>query len=250
MKKFVLAIFLIMAVLPVFAQDLKDPYEILRNELQSRGGKEKLESITSTRTSQTIEIKAQGQKFNQKDTSIFFNPDTSTVKIYQKTTSSRGSFVLGYNGETAWKIENGKFSLIEDEDEQENVEEKTKTPYDEYEYLNPESEYYSIKLKGVKKVKGRKCYYIRIKNKDKGITTKRYIDVETFDILKDIRTDKNGTTETLYSDYKTVDGFRNPYVKEILKVTYDSPEPVNYKIVVTLLEYNGTFDETIFEPQK
>ncbi len=250
MKKLVAALFILLLILPAMAEELKDPYEVLKKELELRGGKEKLESITSSETNQTIEIKAQGQKMNRTENSVFFRPDTSTVKFYQKTSSSRGDYLFGYNGEVAWKVENGEYSLIEDEEEKEDVEEKKESMYDQYEYLNPDSPYYSVKLKGIKKVSGRKCYYIRIKNKDKGITTKRYIDIETFDVLKDIRTDENGTRETKYSDYKTVDGFRNPYKKEVLVVSYDNPEPVNYKIIVTSLNFNRQIDESIFEPRE
>ena len=250
MKKLVIAIFLFIIILPVMAQDLKDPYEILRKELESQGGKEKLESIISTKTVKNVEIKSQGRTDNRTETIIFYKPDTTTFKLFQKFSTSRGDFISGYNGEVAWKIENGKYSLIEDEEEKEDVEDKKEALYDQYEYLNPDSKYYSVKFKGVKKVKGKECYYIRIKNKDKKITTKRYIDVETFDIVKNIRTDEDGTRETLYSDYRTVNGFRNAYVTESLILTYDNPEPVNYKVVVSSLSINGNIDQEVFEPKE
>lgn len=102
----------------------------------------------------------------------------------------------------------------------------------------------SIELAGKEEVEGVETYRVKMKKKD-GETINYYLSTEDYTLIKSLSPSETGgrkyELETLYSDFKLVNGVRIPYYR-IEKINGE----ISSEIFFEKVETNLVFDKTVF----
>jgi hypothetical protein len=165
------------------------------------------------------------------------------LRLRQETDFEIVSQISGDNGEVSWHVDaNGKLLIQRDENTLKARE--VRRLMSEYEYVNPESEYFTLTFDGVEKINGTGCYVLKITNTINKDIQMNYYDKSNFYLLKRIIIRPDNETQTTYSDFRKIDGFILPF-KEVIKAL-----PTNETVVVEYSSYDlePNIDLALFDP--
>ncbi|RQO31871.1 peptidase M16 [Taibaiella sp. KBW10] len=179
------------------------PQSVIAKYIDAIGGKAAMEGLKSLVTEGAAEAQGQQIKIVQKVVS----PDKYLMSVVvpgmgevQKITVSGTSGKMSSMGQSQDVPADMLGSFLEQADLQAD--------------LHPEKYGIKMSMKGVEKVEGADCYVVE-KVSDKGSKSVSYYDQKTNLLLKEVKTDASGTTQTtLFSDYKAVtggNGYKAPY---------------------------------------
>jgi len=203
-KLFVVGIIIFMAGVSVTAQTVD---EIIQKNLEARGGIDKITAIKSGKLSG--KILRQGMEIPI--TMWYVKPD----KIRTELTFSDKSMTFAYDGNIAWQISPFTGSTDPQEitgDMADNIKENIENfnePFIDYEKKG-----HKIEFTGKDELEGTEVLKLKLTLKSGKVNT-IFIDAETFIELKRVNVRNPGneeiTAESLYGDYKPVDGVMTPH---------------------------------------
>ncbi len=232
----ILALFVLTA--PTYSKTtLSDPYQILQKHFEAIGGLENLKAQATMYKEGRIIIEGAGLE------GMFKQWSERPLKLRQETDLKVVSEVSGDNGEASWHVDaNGK--LLIRRDEHTLKEREVRKLMEQYEYVNPESEFFTLTFEGVEKLEGSECYVVKIANSINKDIQVNFYDKSSFFLMKTQIIKPDNEVHVSYSDFRKVDGFAVPF-KEVVKVT-----PTNE---ITSVEYSTyrfgvKIDHTLFEP--
>ncbi|MDX1667425.1 MAG: hypothetical protein R3350_09360 [Saprospiraceae bacterium] len=233
MKKslFVLLGFLLMAA----SAQAQTVSEILENYFENSGGKEKWESLESTRMKGKMAM--QGMEFPGMVIAVPPNKQRVEVNVQGM------EIVQAYDGETAWWI-----NPMQGPDPQKMpavmAEAMTQQEF-ESPFINYEEKGHQLELLGTKEVEGAETYELKLTKAD-GQVQYYYFDSEYYVpiMVKTAITTgpaKGQEAETFLSDYQEIDGLMMPYFIET-KVGGQTIQ----KMTIDTIVLNETFEEAFF----
>lgn len=236
MKTFKIIVLLLLASAAIHAQTAD---EIIDKCINAMGGTEKLKSVQTMKT--ILKIKVQ----------VFELPVTM---IYKKDGSMRNESVMqgltivqAYNGKdkTGWTINpmmgDNKPHKMNDEQIQQITDNENQLDHPFLDFHNKGS---IAELIGKEDLDGDEVFKVMLIKKNGNIVY-YYIDAQSYIIWKQESIlkfkDKEEETETWFSNYKSEEGFTNPYTIE----NYDEGK-VTMQLSVEKIEYNPKVDDKIF----
>ncbi|MCP4706231.1 MAG: hypothetical protein GY865_16670, partial [candidate division Zixibacteria bacterium] len=237
-SKRVLLILFIIIILSVNlqAQDkLNDPYEIMLKSIEAIGGLDNLKKETSSYVESDISLGGLQGTINIWSMYPILQRQDLDLKVFKNSS--------GDNGEYKWSTDaNGKVQILKD-DELLKRRELSKLVAD-YDYLDRDSKTFKLHFKGVIKIEENDCYSILTGNNSNNDSSLTFINCKTFMTEKTIAYTPDDETQTLYSDYREIDGVKISFHQEITNL------PVNQKVSVQITKYesNPTIDPIVFEP--
>jgi len=214
-----------------------NPYEIMNNYYEAIGGLDKVKAEKTTHFEGTITIVGAGIEGTIDHWGVNLN------KYYQVIDLKVMKIISGDNGEFSWILDNnGKVQIQKDENtlNRRMVNELISN----YEFLNPESEYFQFEYEGIENIDGEDCYSIRRTNSINNDTLYEFYDIESYLLIKSIELQRTGESHTMFKDYKDVHGVLHPFIQE----TIDKTTNEQHILQITLYETNIEIDESIFYP--
>jgi hypothetical protein len=167
----------------------------------------------------------------------------SPLRLRQETDFEVMSEVSGDNGEVSWHVDaNGKLLIQRDENILKARE--VRRLMAEYEYLNPESEYFTVTFEGIEKVNDEDCYVVKVSNTINKDTQMNFYDKSSYYLLRTVIIRPDNETRITYSDFRTVDGFIFPYREVINELPTDETIRVEY----SRYDLSPAIDIALFEP--
>ncbi len=234
---------LVLALLPAggplaHAEDtLTDPYPILERYFAASGGLERLRAATATHSAGTLSI---GEL-------------RGTVEIWtKKPTCSRIETRLGVihtiqgdNGDFSWILDsNDKLQKTTKPDELTRQRRDIDRRVADYEYADRNSPVFTVALHGSEKLGETECHVIKISNRLNSDHHYYSIGAADFRLYRDIAMKGAESGETLYDDYRLVDGLLVPF--HTTEISYQSGQ--HAEIVVTAYDPNLDLPPGFFEP--
>ncbi|UCC45649.1 MAG: hypothetical protein JSU65_06945, partial [Candidatus Zixiibacteriota bacterium] len=218
------------------SQDLTDPYEILNNHFRSMGGLDRL------RAEQTLTFEG----------NISVAGLSGSIKVWvHKPDRSRAEVDLGIlkivqgdNGEYEWNVDsNGKLQKITEPDEAARKREQVTKLMTLYEYADPNSEVFSVIFRRLERVDTSECYVVDIGNNINRDVHTYYFDTDTYLLLKSQVFEGEDRRETLYYDYRDVEGLMVAFRHQETALQTGQVE------VVEIAEYvsNPVIEPTVFD---
>ncbi|MFH2055665.1 MAG: aspartyl protease family protein, partial [bacterium] len=219
------------------AAQLTDPYEVLQKNFEALGGLDKLKAEQSSYLEAELDLVGTGLK--------------GTVKVWQEMPQRKREEVdlvvfrstEGDNGKYAWEADaNDKVRIVKDESSLARREVERLLHL--YRYADPSAPEFTLELKGIDTVGTTACYVLRIANTINSDIRVVYIDASSFLLVKSVDTHPDEEIETLYSDYRDIDGVLHPFRQEMTVL------PNNQVIALTVTEFqvNPEIDIALFEP--
>ena len=213
--------------------------EIIGKVISARGGLEKIRAVQSQRLTGTIYF---GPELYGPFLAEFKRPG----KMHNEVTIQNKTVLRTFNGKDSGWIVN---PFAGKESPEPMTQEDIKAVLGEADFDGPlidaKSKGISIELDGMDKVEGHDAYKLKVKHKDGQVSSYSF-DAKTFLLAKWTGTDSvNGQTvtrETLFHDYRDVDG-----LKFAFELVSSSPEAdVTQRIVVEKIEIDPQIDESHF----
>lgn len=225
-------------VMPVYGEKpLSDPHVILEKHFNAIGGLDNLRARKTMYQEGTIVIEGAGLE------GTFEQWSERPLRLRQETDFKVVSEVSGDNGEVSWYVDaNGK--LLIQRDENTMKEREVRRLMEEYEYLNPESEYFTLTFRGVEKVNNKDCYVVKITNTINQDVQINFYDTSSFYLLRKSIIRPDNEEHITYSDYRKVDGFALPFKEVINQLPTDETITVEY----SLFSLDMSMDQALFEP--
>jgi len=222
---------------PVAAVENPDPYVIVHKHLEAVGGLNELKAQKSIHLSGSIVFEGTGLQ--------------GTVEIWEKyPLQHRQEINLtifqqmnGDNGKFSWAVDpNGKLTILKDGETL--TSRKVKGLKQQYEHVNPESEFFILKYIGSENVGSKTCHVIKTINTINESVMTEYYDSDTFYLIKSIDKNPDREIHTLFSDFRTIEGFVIPFRYEQTML------PPGQKTImsISMLDINPDIDPGIFEP--
>ena len=222
---------------PAIAQGtLTDPYEIMQKSFQAQRNAENPEAHKSQYFEGSMVIQGAGMEGTIKNWKQF--PLRSRVETDLKFFKQ----IQGYNGQVEWvKDTNGKVNIQKDENslKRKKIEELS----DDADNFKPGSPYFKLEFKGIEKVGTTDCYVIDITNTINQDKQTCYIDTTGFLVLKTCDIQPDSRQNTLFSDYRDVNGEKYPFKIDLEYL------PIGQKITITIAKYETgiSIEPSIFE---
>jgi hypothetical protein len=222
---------------PVLGSSLDDPYDILGKHYEAMGGLDKHKAQISSHIEGTIVIDGTGlegtfAEWRQKPNLSRQDVDLGVIKQ-----------LTGDNGEYSWSVDhNGKLQLHQDEITLK--ERQLALLVSDYEFLNRDSEHFTLTFEGIDTAVGSDCYIVRTENNITPDITTEYYDTTSLLLIKSVTVTLNGESHTVTSDYREVDGIMMPYST----VTTMFPTGMIQRAIITAIETNIEIDPGLFEP--
>ncbi len=238
--RFMMTILLVLIglVMPIYSEQLlSDPYQILQKHFEATGGLENLKAQRTMYKEGSILIEAAGLE------GIFKQWSERPLRLRQETDLKVVTSVTGDNGEFSWYVDANEKLLIQ-RDEITMKERKVRKLMEEYEHLNPHSEYFTVTFEGVEKIEGRDCYVVKIVNKINQDIQLNYYDKASFYLLRTntIKPDSEGHVS--YADFRKVNGFILPFSETVRQLPTDQTFVITYSSYKLGIDIDGT----LFEP--
>jgi outer membrane lipoprotein-sorting protein len=228
----------VVLVVPAYTEEsLSDPYLILEKHFEAIGGLEDLKAQETMYKEGKITIEGAGLEGTFKQWS------RQLLKLRQEIDLKVVSTIAGDNGEFSWLVDrNGK--LLIRRDEITLKEREVRRLMSQYEYSDPESEYFTLALEGIEKVNGKDCYVVKITNAINQDVQIDYYDKSEFYLLRTMLIQPDNEQHVTYSDFRRVSGLVMPF-KEIVKhLPIDETTTIEYSSYIL----NKSIDDSIFEP--
>lgn len=228
---------LLLATAAAAQSNLNDPYEVLEQHFEANGGLDRIRAEQTQMIEGRLALGGLEGSINvwvEKPDKVRTEVDLGIFKITQ-----------GDNGEYQWVLDqNGKLQMITNLDEAALKRRELARHMAEFEYADPNSEIFTVTLKGIEQVEGRDCYVILIENSINEDVHTSYINVDNFMLEKSVTFGGEEAGDSYYSDYRDVDGLKVAYwMKQISSETGQEQE-----LTISRYESNPPLDETLFEP--
>ena len=224
--------------MPAYSEkSLSDPYQILEKHFAAIGGFESLKAMKTMYKEGTIVIEGAGLQ------GTFKQWGERPLKLRQEIDLNVVKNVTGDNGSVSWEVDaNGKVLIKRDENTLK--ERDIRKLMSEYEYMDPKSEYLTLKFDGLEKVDGNECYVIRITNTINRDIEVNFYDKTTFYLIKTIAVKPDFEQHIIYSDFRKVADFVLPFEESITVL------PTEEKSTIVYSKYNLDIDidSSLFEP--
>lgn len=232
-------ILLLMAVwaLSTHAEPLTDPYRILEKHFAAIGGLDRLKLLKTVYQEGTIRIEGAGLE------GTFVQWSQRPLRLRQEVDLKIVKSTSGDNGEFSWEVDaNGKLLLRRDENTLKDRE--VRGLLDDYEHLNPASEYFDVTFGGMEKVNGKECYIVKITNTINKDVQVGYYDRSSFYLVRMVLSKPDQEQRVEYSDFREVDGFIFPFKESTTILPVDQMSTVEY----ARYDLNASFEHDLFEP--
>ncbi len=217
--------------------EITDPYQILNRQYDAVGGLEKVKAQTTSYIEADIELVGTGLQGKIKSWSQIpiMQRAEADLTIFQQTS--------GDNGEFSWMVDmNGKLQI--NRDSVSLVRRELSLLAAEYEFLNPESKYYTVSYEGLESIDSIECYTIKTTNTLNDDYSIQYIDASTFLTYKTKSYTPSGESHSVNTDYRDVNGVLMPFKTE----TTNYPTKMVQIIQITKAEANIEIDPALFQP--
>ncbi|CAM4117825.1 M16 family metallopeptidase [Zobellia nedashkovskayae] len=199
---------------------------VLNKYIESIGGKEKLEAVTSY--SLLAEAEMQGMKLNLEVKKTNKDQFMQDVKVSGNSMSKQV-----FNGDQGYMVMQGQKKDM-GPDEIEKVKDES-APFPELNYLNTD-----VTLEGIESIDGKKAYKLKISEEKTA-----FYDVETGLKVQEATTADMGgqsiTSTINYLDYKEVSGIQFPFLMA------QSVGPQRFEFIVSEIKVNEGISDTDFE---
>jgi hypothetical protein len=218
-------------------EQLTDPYQILSKHYEAIGGLDKLKAEKTSYTEGTIVIEGTGLEgtFKEWKASPICNRQDYNLKVMKQ--------ILGDNGRFSWQVDaNGKLKI--NKDEYTLKARKVDELLAKYEYLNPKSPYFNLTFEGIQKVGKVDCYVIKLTNNINEDVILRYYNSSSFYLEKETEIKPDGETQTLFSDYRDVNGVKHSFQQRFKDFSTEQKQTIQIK----RYEVNIDIDSSLFEP--
>ena len=216
---------------------IDDPYLILEKHYEAIGGLDRLRSIQTLYAEGTIGIVGSDL------TGVLMLWTSKPQKMRQEVDFKIAKMISGDNGDFRWMVDaNGK--ILVQRDEAVTTEREVQRHMENFEHLDPESEYFAVTFEGVEEVDGTKCYVIKVQNSINETVEHYFYSTESFYLLKRITIRPDREEHTVYTDFREVDGMIMPF-HELIETL---PTGEKQKITYAKYEFNRVIDPIVFEP--
>lgn len=212
--------------------------EVLAKHFEALGGLEKIKSLNTMRVTGTMGI---GPGMEAPFTMERKRPGKSRMEF-----SIQGmTGIQAFDGEKTWSV----MPFMGKKDPEVGSDEDNKNAQDDADFdgslIDWKSKGHTVELAGKESVEGADTWKLKITKKN-GKVEYQYLDAETYLLVKsEGKTKRRGTemeVETLFSDYKDVDGFMEPFSME----QGAKGMPQRQKMTFTKIELNVALDDSHF----
>ncbi|KPK63412.1 hypothetical protein AMJ83_07010 [candidate division WOR_3 bacterium SM23_42] len=218
-------------------KSLTDPHAILEKHFEAIGGLENLKAMKTMYQEGAIVIEGAGLEGTFKQWS------ERPLRLRQETDLKIVSEVSGDNGEVSWVVDaNGKVLIKRDENTLK--EREVRKLMEEYEYMNSESEFFTLTFEGVEKVNGKDCYVVKIANTINQDVQINFYNKSNFYLLRTMIIKPDNEDHITYSDFRTVDGMTFPFREKVKTLPTGETTTVEY----AKYAFNVEIDNSLFEP--
>jgi outer membrane lipoprotein-sorting protein len=212
--------------------------EILAKHYEAMGGLAKLKALNSMRVTGTMAI---GPGMEAPVTMERKRPDKRRVEFQVQGMTG----IQAFDGEKAWSL----MPFMGNKDPQVSSDEDNKNEKDDADFdgslVDWKEKGNSLELMGKEPIEGADAYKVKVTKKNGNIET-MYLDAETYLLVKtEGKVKRRGTEiegETLFSDYKDVDGYMMPFTMEQGAKGMDRRQ----KMTFTKIELNVPLDDSRF----
>ncbi len=235
-RKMLMLLALGLLVAPVVQAQTLD--EVLAKHYEALGGLEKIKSLNSMRVTGTMGI---GPGMEAPFTMERKRPGKSRMEF-----SIQGmTGVQAFDGEKTWSV----MPFMGKKDPEVGSDEDNKNAQDDADFdgslIDWKTKGHTVELAGKESVEGADTWKLKVTKKNGNIEY-QYLDAETWLLVKsEGKTKRRGTemeVETLFSDYKDVDGFMEPFSME----QGAKGMPQRQKMTFTKIELNVPLDDSHF----
>ena len=225
-------------MVPVYGKMLlSDPYEIIEKHFKAIGGLDNLKAQKTTYKEGSILIEGAGLEGTFKQWS------ERPMKLRQETDLKVVLSVNGDNGEFSWLVDQNSKVLIQRDDI--TVKERmVRREMENYDYADPESEYFDVTVEGMEEIDGRDCYAVKITNNINQDIQINYYDQSSFYLVKTMITKPDYETHVSYSDFRKVEGVILPFREDVRQLPTNETFVVRY----SLYRLGIDIDEALFDP--
>jgi outer membrane lipoprotein-sorting protein len=205
-----LACLLVAGLAGVAAASAQTADELIAKNVQSSGGKDKIEAVKAVRMTGKM-VAMQGMEIPV--TVEFKDPD----KLRSEATVQGMTMVTAFDGKTGWKIE----PFMGKKDPEPMSEDEIKQAKEQLETMAPISKYkdmgHTLEYAGKEDLEGTPVYKLKMTRKS-GDVSYLYLDAESYLVVKMTgKTKIQGQeieSESTMGDYKAVDGILYPHTVE------------------------------------
>jgi outer membrane lipoprotein-sorting protein len=229
MKKLFLFFIVLVSFSALSAQSAKG---IVEQYLENIGGAEQWQNLKTMKT--TAEMSMQGMSF--KGVIYAKYPDRQRVEV----DINGMKLIQAYDGETAWWI-NPMMGSSEPQKMPEAMAQSMSNQEFESPFINYQEKGHTVELLGEKELEGTATYEVRLGRAD-GRTELYYFDKEALVPIKMSTKSGDGQTiETLFSDYRKMDGgLVSPYTMEV-KIGGSTQQVINFNEIALNEELKDDF---------
>jgi len=234
-KNFLAVFFLFILISKIYSQSVD---AVINSYINAVGGIDKINSIQTAKISESTT-----RRGNEVPLTITIKrPD----KIRTEVTIQGQTQITAYDGNQGWTLNPFRGSRDVEKLNQEQTKNLRESAQFEGELVNYKDKGCTAELLGKDDFEGTDVYKIKLTNKEGDVTT-YYIDSQTYLILKKVTKRKMKeveiSTETLYGDYKSEDGYISPHSLEVKQV---GSRGDYQKITIEKEEFNVPVDDNIF----
>ncbi len=213
---------------------MTDPLQILQKHYEATGGLEKHKQEKTTFMEAKLSLAGLEGTVKQWNEIPGKSRQELDLQILKQ--------VEGDDGNTSWIVDsNGKLKINRDKATLEKRE--ISQAMEQMEFMDPNTEMFTLKFGGIEPVGGTDCYKITISNSiNKNLKVRYYSTIDFYE-LKSCDFENNYETQTLYSDFRTVNGLIKPFLYNITEVNTGQEQ----KIEVMNWESNMEIDQSLFQ---
>ncbi|MBK5283908.1 MAG: hypothetical protein JJE25_00765 [Bacteroidia bacterium] len=212
--------------------------EVIAKNIQATGGKEKLASFQSMKMTSFLDM--QGMKLPI-ITTVVNNKSVRAEVTFQGMTQ-----ISVLDGESGWYISPFQGKTEPEKMNQEMIKENKEQSDLAGPLFNYKEKGNKVELVGKEEMEGTDVFKLKI-TKPSGDVAYQFIDASSYIVLKETKKqkfqDKETESETLFSNYKLVDGINFPFTVEIREAGANSGQI----LTVENVEVNPKVDPTIFK---
>ncbi len=240
-QRYLLTVALILLIFAgqAFSQKIDNPYEIFQRHFEAMGGLAKLDSLKSSYVEGSIVIEGTGLQGTFKQWQEF--PDKTRTEVDLTVITQ----VSGDNGKFAWGVDtNGKLKIAKDEAT--NQRRQIAKLMQLNEYADPDSKVFTVNYRGEEKFQNYDCYLVKISNNINTDSMIQYYDRDSFMVRRQLDYTPEGDNETIFSDFRDVDGMPSAFKQKSIDKTNGMVQDVE----LNKIEFDIEIDPVIFDPPK
>ncbi len=198
-----------------------DPYSVLNLNMKATGGEEKLKKenfyyfkgeMASGSTSYAYE------EWTKK-------PLMSLFKVIE------GSSVIlasGDDGKNIWSVNKGKLNSFDDSN---SPDREYRKRYENYDYLDPKSNFFKVSSSRLLTVDGTRCYEVKITNRKTSEIRTQYYDSSNFLLKREIKQNGSSKIQTDFSKYLDIGGVMIAHKRIVTNLNTDTKQTLTFSEV-------------------